>query len=112
MRWRKSGACFTWPSLAHATSFILPIRICASPEATATCSNGHHVFCRKSQTIWWKTGKCRENDEARMTNDEGTPNEKNDEESRQTFSSFRFRHYFELRHSLFVILFMNLSPEK
>src|SRR4029077_19577982 len=24
---------------------------------------------------------------------------------------FRLRHYFELRHSLFVILFMNLSPE-
>src|SRR5207344_1938000 len=32
--------------------------------------------------------------------------------SQQIFWSFRFRHYFELRHSSFVILFMNLSPEK
>src|SRR6266700_1618651 len=104
MRWRKSGAYFTWPSLAHATSFILPIRICASPEATATYSNGHRVFCRKSKPIWWKTGKGRENDEARMTNDEGTPNE------RMTKSRGRlFRHLGFVIISSFVIRYSSFS---
>src|SRR6266478_5524200 len=58
MHWRKSGACFTSLSHAHATSFTSLTRRCAWPEATATCSRGHRVFCKKFQTISSKTGRC------------------------------------------------------
>jgi hypothetical protein len=40
------------------------------------------------------------NDEARMTNDERSPN---DEELRAAIPRFGFRHCFVLRHSSFVI---------
>src|SRR5512133_2002792 len=39
-------------------------------------SSGHRVFCKKSQAICSKTGKCRENDEARMSNVEVMTNVK------------------------------------
>src|SRR6478672_359710 len=66
-------------------------------------SKGRRVFCRKFQMLSSKTGRCRENDEAQNPNDE--------------LSVIPLRHLFirasfELRHSSFVILFMNLSPEK
>src|SRR5439155_24420705 len=44
--------------------------------ATAMYSNGHRVFCKKFQMVSSKTGRCRENDEARMSNVEGSPNDR------------------------------------
>src|SRR4029077_2385851 len=38
-------------------------------------SRGRRVFYRKFQTTSSKTGKCRENDEARMSNVEGSSND-------------------------------------
>jgi Outer membrane lipoprotein-sorting protein len=43
------------------------------------------------------------NDEARMTNDETSSNAQMTNARRKLFSSFRFRHYFVIRYSTFVI---------
>jgi 4-alpha-glucanotransferase len=70
----------------------------------ATFFSDPRVFCRKSQTTSWKTGKCKENDKAQTTNDEN---------GWQIQLSFVLRHYFAIGQLSFVIfLLMNLSPEK
>jgi 4-alpha-glucanotransferase len=70
----------------------------------ATFFSDPRVFCRKSQTTSWKTGKCKENDKAQTTNDEN---------GWQIQLSFALRHYFAIGQLSFVIfLLMNLSPEK